>query len=367
MNKEEIPMLKTAPAVFAVEKEYQIMVQTTAPCLVSCAVGREEYFDDSNGIMRSLLDIHRVQIPMAELDREKAYTLRVRPLIERKPYFTTTQPLQEFSYTFRPVPEDHVRAYHISDTHNDISGPVAAARAFGAIDLLILNGDVIDHSGDPSKFDNVYEICAQLTGGEIPVIFSRGNHDMRGNFAERFAEYTPSHLGRTYYTFRLGGLWGLLLDCGEDKPDGHDAYGHTICCHAFRKRQTRFLKELIARKEEEFEAPGVHTRLVIAHNPFTEILESPFDIEQELYQEWTDLLGAHVHPHLILCGHDHALEVRLPGHEKDHHGQPCPVVIGADPRTEGFAGCGLIFSRDTIETAFTDCNGADLGQATLPK
>ena len=34
-----------------------------------------------------------------------------------------------------------------------------AAKAFGKIDLLILNGDVIDHSGDPEKFTNIYEIC----------------------------------------------------------------------------------------------------------------------------------------------------------------------------------------------------------------
>lgn len=360
-------MLKTAPAVFAVENEYQIMMQIASPCLVSCLVGGEEYFDDSNGILRSLQEIHRVSIPMEALDSAREYTLRLRPLMERKPYFTTTHPLQEFSFSFRPVPEENIRAYHISDAHNDIAGPVAAAKAFGKIDLLILNGDVIDHSGDPSKFDNVYEICAQLTGGEIPVIFSRGNHDMRGNFAEKFADYTPSHHGKTYYTFRLGGLWGLLLDCGEDKPDSHEAYGHTICCHAFRKRQTLFLKDLIARKEEEFAAPGIHTRLVIAHNPFTEMLEPPFDIEQKLYQEWTDLLREHVKPHLILCGHDHLLEVRLPGHEKDHRGQPCPVVIGASPRKEGFAGCGLIFGKDRIETAFTDCHGAELGKTILPK
>ncbi|MBE5783422.1 MAG: metallophosphoesterase [Clostridiales bacterium] len=360
-------MLKTPPAVFAVEKEYQIMVQTTAPCLVFARVRGEEYFDDSNGILRSLQDIHRVQVPMEELDEAKEYTLCVRPLIERKPYFTTTEPLREYRFSFRPVPNENVRAYHISDAHNDILGPVAAAKAFGHIDLLILNGDVIDHSGDPSKFDNVYEICAQLTGGQIPVIFSRGNHDMRGNFAEKFADYTPSAQGKTYYSFRLGGIWGLLLDCGEDKPDSHDAYGHTICCHAFRRRQTRFLKEIIKNAQDEYLAPGVHTRMVISHNPFTEILESPFDIEQDLYDEWTALLREHVKPHLILCGHMHALEVRLPGHEKDHHGQPCPVVIGADPRQEGYAGCGLVLGKEKIDTVFTDSTGAAFGQARLEK
>jgi len=193
-------MLKTAPAVFAVEDTYQIMVSVTAPSLFSVVVGNEEYFDESNGIMRSLSDLHRVSVPMAALDATGEYTVRVRPLVERKPYFTETAPVQEYTYAFYPVPEDNVRAYHISDAHNRVAEPLAAARAFGEIDFLILNGDVINHSGDPSKFDHIYEICAELTGGQKPVVFSRGNHDMRGNFAEKFAEYTPNAGGKTYYT-----------------------------------------------------------------------------------------------------------------------------------------------------------------------
>jgi hypothetical protein len=183
---------------------------------------------------------------MAELDRAKKYTVCIRPLLHRKPYFTTTAPLETFTFPFMPVPERNIRAYHISDAHNRIDGPVAAARAFGEFDFLILNGDIIDHSGDPSKFDNIYRICAELTGGSKPVVFSRGNHDMRGNYAEKFAEYTPNCNGNTYYTFRLGPIWGILMDCGEDKMDACEEYGHTVACHAFRRRQTAFLKRVIA-------------------------------------------------------------------------------------------------------------------------
>ena len=83
-------MLKTAPAVFAVENEYQIMVSTTRPVLFSVLIDGEEYFDESNGILRSLSDLHRVKVPMAALDKAGKYVVRVRPLIERKPYFTET-------------------------------------------------------------------------------------------------------------------------------------------------------------------------------------------------------------------------------------------------------------------------------------
>jgi predicted phosphodiesterase len=321
-------------------------------------IGDSEYYDESNGIMRSLSELHRVIVPMEELDAAKEYTVCVRPIIKRTPYFPTTEPVREYTFSFRPVPEKNVRAYHMSDAHNNIQGPVAAAKAFGDIDLLILNGDIIDHSGDPSKFDNIYSICEQLTGGQIPVIFSRGNHDMRGKYAERFAEYTPNANGKTYYTFRLGNIWGILLDCGEDKMDENAEYGHTVCCHAFRQRQTAFLKNVIRNKDREYAEEGITHRLVISHSPFAFKLPDPFDIENEIYAEWCSLLNDEVMPDLMICGHMHRTEVHEKGGERDYLGQPCKTVIGSDPATEfGFAGCGITFGEKEIEIVFTNCNG----------
>lgn len=244
---------------------------------------------------------------------------------------------------------------------------MAAANVFGAIDLLILNGDVIDHSGDPSKFANIYEICSRLTGGEIPTIFSRGNHDMRGNYAEKFAEYTPNHLGRTYYTFRLGSIWGILLDCAEDKPDANEEYGYTVCCHPFRLRQTQFLREVIANADKEYAAPGVTTRLVISHHPFTQRLNHPFDIEEDVYCTWAALLRDEVKPDLMICGHVHRLEVRQPGCETDTYGQACPIVIGGKPGKGEFSGCGIVMGDEAFTVTFTNSNGETLDNVTIPR
>ena len=352
-------MFKTAPAVFAVGDSYQIMVTVTAPALFSVRVGDETFYDASNGIMCSLSPLHRVRVPMAVLDAAGGYTVCVRRLIERKPYFTTTEPQKEQYFAFTPVPHGSARAYHIADAHNRVETAVKAAETFGDIDFLILNGDVIDHSGDPSKFDNIYAIAAALTGGHKPVVFSRGNHDMRGNFAEQFAAYTPSENGNTYYTFRLGDIWGLVLDCGEDKPDGHAEYGYTVACHDFRLRQTAFLKNEI--EKAAFAADGVKTRLVIVHNPFTHRLKPPFDIEDEIFGEWTRLIREHIRPHAYICGHLHHLGVHETGSAFDDRGQGCPVVVGARPGDNGyFAGCGLIIDGDRLTVQFTDSDGATL-------
>ena len=84
-------MLKTAPAVFAVGNTYQIMVEVAAESLMSVMVGDTVYYDESNGIMNSRASIHRVTVPMAALDAAGAYTVCLRPLVERKPYYTETR------------------------------------------------------------------------------------------------------------------------------------------------------------------------------------------------------------------------------------------------------------------------------------
>lgn len=358
-------MLKTTPAVFAVGNTYQIMVEVCQEALMSVRVGEKIWYDETNGIMNSLSNLHRVIVPMAALDEALEYTVCIRPIIDRKPYFPTTEDPVEYSFPFRPVPESNIRIYHISDAHNRVQLPVAAAKVFGSIDLLILNGDILSHSGDPDKFSNVYEICAQLTAGSIPVIFSRGNHDMRGRYAERFADYTPSQDRRTYYTFRLGSVWGILLDCGEDKDDSCAEYGFMAACHHFRERQTDFIREVIENAQEEYAAAGVKTRLVISHNPFTTLHSvrkglpkgCEFDIEEDIYRTWADLLKKHIQPDLMICGHTHKCSVYPVGGEFDYFGQPCPLVVGSEPQQDNFIGCGFVIDDDQIQVVFTDSQG----------
>lgn len=359
-NKALLPELKTAPAVFAVGEEYHIIVPVKSPLLFSVIVAGEEFFDHSNGIVRSAKPVHTVRVPMALLDNAREYTVAYRKIIERKPYFTETEDKVFATYAFRPVPtEGEVRLYHLADTHGCFEKPAAAARYFGeSLDLLVLNGDIPDHSGNLENFDLIFEFCDALTGGEIPVVFSRGNHDMRGIFAESIAEYTPTDNGNSYFTFRLGRLWGMVLDCGEDKPEEHAAYGYTNCCHSFRRAQTRFIERVIQNSATEYAAPNVKWRLVVAHHPFSFRMPEPFNIEEPLYAEWTRLLGEHVKPDALLSGHLHYTSYKLGGGELDAAGA-IPVVVGSAVKREekkvvAYTGVGLTFGEQDIKVEFTN-------------
>lgn len=349
-------MMKTSPAVFAVGREYQIMAPVTGNSLFWVEIDGESFYDEQNGIMRSICSTHRVKVPMEVLDSAGEYTVCEREIIDRKPYFPETKETVKTAYKFYPVPHENARAYHIADTHSQIAIPVEAADLFGKIDLLIMNGDIPDHSGEIENYDTIYKIADVLTGGRIPIVFARGNHDMRGYFAELMAEHTPNLNGNTYYTFRLGSIWGLVLDCGEDKDDSNAEYGFTVSCHKFRMRQTEFIKEVISNKKAEYKAKGVKHRIIVCHNPFTYIQEPPFDIEKEIYGEWAKLIKDNIKPELMICGHVHKLFVSKPGDKWDSLGQPCTVISGSDIREDYHAGCGIVFSNPP-KAKFLESNG----------
>lgn len=351
-------MFKTMPAVFAVGNTYQIMVPVVNQSLMFVKVGDKCYYDESNGIMRSLTPVHRMTVPMAELDAAGKYTICEREIIDRKPYRPDIAEVVETEFEFFPVKSLPARAYHIADAHNLVAEPVKAAKAFGDIDFLILNGDIPNHSGEIANIDTIYDIAARITKGTKPIVFSRGNHDMRGLYAEQLAEYTPNSFGNSYYTFRLGSLWGIVLDCGEDKDDSNIEYGGTVCCHQFRERQTEFIKAVIADAENEYLAEGITHRMVVVHNPFTRILPKPFNIERNIYSYWTTLLKNCIKPDIMIAGHIHQWEIYEVGGKYDDLGQPCPVVTGSKLKKNYYAGAGFTFSNNRISVNFTDSEGA---------
>lgn len=365
MTNSSLPAyMLTYPTVFAVGNEYHIFVPFDAEVIVWVKVGENVYYDHCNGVLRSRSNMHRVQLPMAVLDEHREYTVVYRKMIDRAPYFPSSEDERELTVPFRPVKtQGSINLYHISDAHNLVDEPIAAGKLFGdELDLLVLNGDIPNHSGDVKNFNAICEIASGITQGQCPVAFARGNHDTRGIHAEDMPNYIPIKDGRTYYTFRAGCVWGLLLDCGEDKNDTSIEYGHTICFHQFRLEETEFIKRVIADAEREYNAVGVKYRLVISHIGFTHVQRPPFDIEQEIYREWTHLVGK-MQPDLLLYGHHHTVRICPPGCDFDDQGQPCTAIIGSKPifggeSGNGFIGCGVTLHEDgTKRVVFNDDKG----------
>ena len=362
-------IIKNAPAVFAVGESYQIMVGVTCQTMMWVEIAGERYYNHSNGIMRSAVTMHRVTVPREALDAAGGYSVYFEKIIDRKPYFPETEePVSQY-YPFTPVKNGAVRAFQVADAHNHVDGPAAACAAYvekyGPIDFLIMNGDIPNHSGDVKFFDTIYEIAAKITGGSIPIVFARGNHDLRGVHAEEIADYTPNLHGNTYFTCRVGDIWALVLDTGEDKDDSHPEYGHTVCCHAFRKEETRFIENVIKNSEREYNAPGVRRKIVVMHNPLTYKSKNDcFNIEPELFTYWAKLMREEIGVDAMICGHLHTTHVYMPGDEYDLLGHPCPIIVGSmiNHKTGYFVGMGLEFGENDVKATFIDSDGSVTGE-----
>ncbi len=350
-------MLKFNPIVFAVNKNYQIIIPVSGECFASLKVGGEEFFSHSNGMALQKSDVHKIDVPCDSLNQAGEYTVCLRPVTLRKGYGAETAEPFFKTYSFFAPPKDNLRAYNISDAHSLVCEPIAAAKAFGKIDVLILCGDIMHFCDKAEDFENVYKICSELTGGGIPVVSARGNHDMRGRMAERYADYMPAANGKIFYTFRVGSIWGVVLDCGEITADDNPAHGFTVCCDSFRREQTEFLKTVVANKEKEYAAEGVKTRLVVVHDPFFERHNPPYDVARDIFADWFEIIEPNINPDFWLCGHSHQCLVRRPPYSVLEFQIKTPLIMASTNGENFFRGGGFEFSDSGTYLTFVDNSG----------
>lgn len=362
MNGE---LLMTYPSVYAVGNQYQICALVTGECTMWVEVAGKCYYDHSNGILRSGKFLHIAKLPMAALDAAGTYTVHLRKINERKPYFTDFGEVESHSYDFKTLTaKDEYNIINLADAHSLVDAPVGSGSYFGDdLDLLILNGDIPNHSGNIEYFKAIYQISGGITKGKVPCIFSRGNHDMRGIYGEQLADYSPTDNGKSYYTFRLGPVWGIVLDAGEDKVDELLEYGWTVCCSAFRDEEGEFIDEVIASREYE-DAP---VRLIISHHPFAHRIHPPFDIEQERYAEWSAKLKE-IKPTLWLSGHLHELFLEAPGGAHDTYGYPCVLVCSSLQNAEpaSHTSGAVVLGKDKVTVKYVNEKGEVTGEQSEP-
>ena len=359
-------MMTADPSVYAVGDEYQICVAVERECTMWVQIGDRSYYDHSNGILRSDKYLHIAKVPQAVLDDAEGYTVYLREIIERKPYYTECGGLESVEYTFRPLREkEEYNIINLADAHSLVEAPIASGSYFGnELDLLIMNGDIIDNSGSINAFKNIYRVSGGITKGQVPCIYSRGNHELRGIAAEHLAEYTPTDSGKSYYTFRLGPVWGIVLDAGEDKADDNAEYGNTVACSAFRDEEGEFLDEVLASKEWE----DASVRLVISHVPLAIKMSAPYNSEQERYTEWSHKLAA-IEPTLWLTGHLHQCFLEAPGDRANSLGYPCPVVTSSymnkanNQHTSG----AIILDGDKITARYVTEMGEVVGEQSVAR
>ena len=181
------------PVVYAVEDEYQIVFSTNDESIAWVEVDGVKYYDLYAGSMKSKDLVHKVTVPQNKLDAAGKYTIGAQTMIYRGPFGGYKGKILSKNYNFRGVKvSDGFDYYTITDVHGARKGAVNAAKAFEAelnknnrtTDLLVILGDsysMIDSEYD-AQFTNL--VAHDITKGEFPVVYDRGNHEIKAKYAE---------------------------------------------------------------------------------------------------------------------------------------------------------------------------------------
>ena len=160
--------------------------------------------------------------------------------------------------------------------------------------------------GCKEVFSNL--LAHDVTKGQIPVVYARGNHEIKGAYAELLHKYVGSKDESFYYWFTLSDVFGITLDLGEDHDEGWWEYYGTDRFALYHQEQTQFLRELAEAKPYEV----YNYTLVACHIPI-QFVNSRKD-HVEVKAEWTELLNQ-IQPDLAVYGHQHDLYPFLDGQE----------------------------------------------------
>lgn len=298
--------------VYAVEDDYQIVFSTSDSAIAWVEIGGECYYDLYAGSMRSVDKVHKIEVPQKVLDAAGGYTICAKQMIYRGPFGGYTGETISQEYDFRPVDTSNgLNYYSMSDVHEAVEPAIRTTTYnYGAdyeMDFLILLGDIVSMVETEEDAQLANELAYGVTKGEIPVIYARGNHEIKGEYAEVLYKYVGSKDQDFYYTVTLGeDVFAVVMDLGEDHEDAWWEYYGTARFDLYRREQTEMLEDVLAEGDYE----NYRYRMAICHIPITYVEEG--NLFEAFRLEWTHLLNE-MDIDVCLGGHLHKLWPMLPG------------------------------------------------------
>ena len=222
---------------------------------------------------RSRKKAHLFEIKGLEADSE--YCFEILRLDE-----TEGKNIVDYKGTFRTNPDKGIKQTFVAigDTQITLKNRIKLVNNLfkncfaGEADMIFALGDIADAYDDfgYAFFDTYFDAYA-ANKKDVAHYMVRGNHEYRGVEAPKFTEY----LGRSYYAFRRGDVFYIVLDVGEDKPftaSERHAYTWFIDTDEYFNEQTEWLEKVINSEE----CKNAKRRIVLAHCP-------PFEFEEKYF------------------------------------------------------------------------------------
>ncbi|MBF1524112.1 MAG: metallophosphoesterase [Prevotella salivae] len=215
---------------------------------------------------------------------------------KKKPYEFRTYPTKPREITFLVLNDIHERPQFMKELCKNVD--------LKKLDFVLLNGDMSNRIRSQKHIMDAYlDTCVSMFATDVPLFFNRGNHELRGEFADYLNRYFPTNNGKYYRLQHVAGVDFLFIDSGEDKPDADLEYCGIVECDQYREEQERWLRSL-----QEEKKIGKYPIVVFSHMPPTlKNWHGPLHMQETLTPELNKMNVS-----VMLSGHLHRFDYQEP-------------------------------------------------------
>ena len=211
------------------------------------------------------------------------------------------------------------------------------------LDFVVFNGDMVSTLSSCQKISDCFlKTAAKSLKGQIPMYVARGNHELRGRDAIRWIDFFATPTGQTYYSFKVGDNFFIVLDSYEDKPDDDINYSGKLVTEPFWDQESEWLKTVLGSQE----CKSATKRIVFCHIPPA---KNGWHGNRTVYEKFVPLLNE-AGIDVMFSAHTHRWAVHKVGDK--NIGANFPIVVNANrERLE------VTTSRDSISLRAFDTEG----------
>lgn len=215
---------------------------------------------------------------------------------KKKPYEFKTYPVKPREITFLVLNDIHERPQFMKELCKNVD--------LKKLDFVLLNGDMSNRIRSQKHIMDAYlDTCVSMFATDVPLFFNRGNHELRGEFADYLNRYFPTNNGKYYRLQHVASVDFLFIDSGEDKPDADLEYCGIVECDQYREEQERWLRSL-----QEEKKIGKYPIVVFSHMPPTlKNWHGPLHMQETLTPELNKMNVS-----VMLSGHLHRFDYQEP-------------------------------------------------------
>lgn len=278
----------------------------------------------TDGMVNAFSRIHEVVLENLKPGTVYHYKVVSKQIIEYKPYsikYGKTIYSNPYQFKTFDAKANEVNWLVLNDIHD---WAPSFAHLIGLhknkpYDYVFLNGDMYNNPEDEGQvIDFLIKPCADVFASFKPMIFVRGNHEVRGKYAREMLDYFSFPKGM-YFTYKTGPVFVIVLDTGEDKEDASPVYAGLADFEPFRKKQAQWLEQVLQAEE----CKAATFRVVMMHIPTHYTVGAKGELHsRELF---TPLFNQY-NVDLVISGHTHKHGVYPPNETHRY-----AIVIGGGP------------------------------------